>query len=139
MRRYRSIEERFPARSVVAASGGHPLDSERLVGDHRCWPCTVANLAVGLVMAWVPVVAVAVAGNPGAVPVAVAWGVAVTAFTVYRLVGRGFLPLAGRIATVTGLHERIGRDAPTAGPDRREDGDGSRHSSEPRDDRDGSG
>lgn len=115
------------------------MDSERLVGDRRCWPCTVANLAVGLVIAWVPLAAVLFAGNNGASPVAAAWGVVVTAFTVYRVVGRGFLPLAEPVAKVTGLHERIGPGAPPTGSDRRGGGDGRGESSQPRDDQDESG
>lgn len=65
------------------------MDSERLVGDHRCWPCTAANSAIGLVIAWLPPAAMLLAGNRGALPAAAAWGVVITAYSTYRLVRRG--------------------------------------------------
>lgn len=76
--------------------------------DNRCWPCTVANMAIGLLIAWVPFGALFLVGNSEAVAFATAWGVTLTAFTVYRLVGPGYLPMAGRVAKATGLHDRIG-------------------------------
>lgn len=81
----------------------------------RCWPCTVANLAVGLGVAWMPLVVVRVAGNPETAPVAAGWGLVVTAVTVHRLVGHGYLPLAERVGKATGLHERVGPGSRSAG------------------------
>lgn len=81
---------------------------QELTGDRRCWPCTVANTVVGLVVAWLPLAAALVEGEPAVVRLAIGWGVAVTGFTLYRLVRRGYLPLAEPVARLTGLHERIG-------------------------------
>lgn len=77
-------------------------------GDDRCWPCTVANAVVGLVIAWLPVVAAVLEGDPRVLLVAVLWGIGVTGFTLYRLVARGYLPLAEPVAKLAGLHDRIG-------------------------------
>lgn len=82
--------------------------TEERTGENRCWPCTVANTAVGLVVAWLPLPAAILAGESSVVWLAVGWGVAITAFTGYRLVRRGSLPLAEPVAKLTGLHERIG-------------------------------
>lgn len=82
----------------------------------RCWPCTVANAFVGLLVAWVPVVAAVLEGNRAVTLVAVVWGVGVTGFTLYRLVDRGYLPLAESVARATGLHDRIG---PGSGDEKR--------------------
>lgn len=79
-----------------------------MTGEDRCWPCTVANSAVGLVVAWLPLAAALVGGDPGVLVAAVVWGVVVTLFTGYRLVKRGYLPYAEPVAKLTGLHERIG-------------------------------
>lgn len=84
------------------------MESERMVGDRRCWPCTLANSVVGLGIAWIPPAAMLLADNRTAVPVATAWGLVVTTYTAYRLVGHGALPLAERTARRTGLHDRIG-------------------------------
>lgn len=77
-------------------------------GDRRCWPCTVANGAVGLLIGWVPVVAAIVNGSPTVLGATLVWGASVTGFTLYRIVRRGYLPLAEPVAKRTGLHERIG-------------------------------
>lgn len=82
-----------------------------LAGERRCWPCTVANTVVGLVVAWLPLVAALVEGDPAVIRLALGWGVAVTGFTLYRLVSRGHLPLAEPVAKLTGLHENIGPDS----------------------------
>lgn len=79
-----------------------------LTGDRRCWPCTVANSAVGLVVAWLPLAAALSNGSDGLVAGAIVWGVGVTAYTGYRLVALGYLPLSEGVAKRTGLHERIG-------------------------------
>lgn len=84
------------------------MPSEPLTGDRRCWPCTVANSFVGLLVAWVPLAAALVDGDPSLVAATVGWGIAVSGYTVYRLVARGYLPLSELIAKRTGLHERIG-------------------------------
>lgn len=74
-----------------------------LTGEDRCWPCTVANTVVGVVVAGVPAVAALLA-------VAGAWAVAVLAYTFYRLLVLGYLPYSETIARRTGLHERLGPD-----------------------------
>lgn len=94
--------------------------SQNLTGDRRCWPCTVANAVVGLVVAWLPLVAALVKGETAVVRLAFGWGVAVTAFTLYRLVRRGYLPLAEPVARLTGLHDRIGPDAEPTEPEGKE-------------------
>lgn len=82
--------------------------SETLTGEDRCWPCTVANAAVGLLVALVPLAVALLEGEPGVIRAAAGWAVVVTGFTVYRLVDRGYLPLAEPVAKLTGLHGRIG-------------------------------
>lgn len=77
-------------------------------GDERCWPCTVANGVVGLLVGWVPVAAAVVRNDPSLLAMTLLWAVAVTGYTAYRLTRLGYLPLAGAVAKVTGLHERIG-------------------------------
>lgn len=84
-----------------------PITAE-LIGADRCWPCTIANASVGLLVAWLPLAAALIDGTGSLVFLAVGWGIAVTAFTVYRLVARGYLPLAELVARITGLHKRIG-------------------------------
>lgn len=79
-----------------------------LTGDRRCWPCAVANSVVGLVIAWLPMVAALVEGSPALVIGTAVWGVVVTTYTAYRLLALGYLPYAERIAKRTGLHDRIG-------------------------------
>lgn len=87
------------------------MNPERLAGDRRCWPCTIANLGIGLVIAWVPIVVLLVGGNAGSILAAAVWGVVVTTVVVVRVVGRGYLPFADRVAKVIGLHERLRPDA----------------------------
>lgn len=82
-----------------------------MTGDDRCWPCTVGNAVVGLVVAWLPLAVELLTGDSGPVLLAAGWGIAVSTFTVYRLVDRGYLPLAEPVAKATGLHRRIGPDA----------------------------
>lgn len=88
--------------------GEQTVSTDELTGENRCWPCTVANTAVGSLVAWLPLAAALVGGDPGVVAGTVVWGVVVTGFTGYRLVSRGYLPLAEPVAKLTGLHERIG-------------------------------
>lgn len=85
--------------------------SEDLNGENRCWPCTVANATVGLLVALVPLGVALVKGEPGVIRAAAGWAVVVTGFTLYRLVDRGYLPLAEPVARLTGLHGRIGPDS----------------------------
>lgn len=90
------------------------MPTEELTGENRCWPCTVANSVVGLIVAWVPLPVALTTGSQEVVLGAVAWGIVVTAVTGYRLVSQGYLSLAEPVAKLTGLHERIGpgsRDA----------------------------
>lgn len=84
------------------------MSDTALTGDRRCWPCTVANSVVGLVVAWLPLGAALLGGSDGVILAAVVWGVGVTAYTGYRLVVLGYLPLSERAAKLTGLHDRIG-------------------------------
>lgn len=93
------------------------MSQEDLTGESRCWPCTVANSVVGLLVALVPLAAALVRGDPALVAGTAVWAVVVVGFTVYRLVRRGYLPLAEPAAKATGLHERIG---PGSDPDRKD-------------------
>lgn len=94
--------------------------SHDLTGDRRCWPCTVANATVGLLVAWLPLAAALLEADPGVVRLAVGWGILVTAFTLYRLVSRGYLPLVEPVAKLTGLHDRVGPDSGTSETEREE-------------------
>lgn len=69
---------------------------------------------MGLLVAWLPFLAALFEGDPAVIRLAVGWGVVVTGFTLYRLVRRGYLPLAATVAKVTGLHDRIGPDSETS-------------------------
>lgn len=103
---------------------GDPMAEDRLVGEDRCWPCTVANLVVGLLVAAGPVVVAVARGGAFTWGLAIGWAAVVLGFTGYRLVVKGYLPAAGPIARWTGLHERIGpgakggQDEGTGGSDR---------------------
>lgn len=79
-----------------------------LTGEDRCWPCTVANTVVGLLVAGVPLGAALVRGETVPVVVASVWAAAVLTYTAYRLLALGYLPYAETIARRTGLHDRIG-------------------------------
>lgn len=103
-----------PGLSVPEATS---VTDDPLTGDRRCWPCTVANAAVGLLVGWIPVVAALVEGTPTVIGATLVWGMCVTGFTVYRLVRLGYLPLADSVAKRTGLDEHIG-------PELESDGDG---------------
>lgn len=81
---------------------------EDLTGEDRCWPCTVANATVGLVVAWLPVVVALIEGARGVIALAVGWAVIITGYTLYRLLQRGYLPFAEPVARATGMHEQIG-------------------------------
>lgn len=93
------------------------MTDDPLTGDRRCWPCTVANAVVGLLIGWVPVAAALVEGTTTTIAGALVWGASVTGFTVYRLLARGYLPFAEPVARWTGFDERIG-------PGSASDGDG---------------
>lgn len=92
--------------------------AENPTEDDRCWPCTVANATVGMIVALLPLVVAVIEGAPGVIALATVWAVAVTGFTVYRLIERGYLPFAEPVAKATGLHERIG---PGSNPDHEEE------------------
>lgn len=77
-------------------------------GENRCWPCTIANSAIALVVAMVPVLAAVVSGDAILLALTVVWAVAVMGYTLYRLFDRGYLPYSEVVARRTGLHERIG-------------------------------
>lgn len=82
--------------------------TEELTGEDRCWPCTLANLAVGGLIGGGPLWLVWGQASPLQMGLAGGWAVAVVVFTLYRVVERGYLPGAERIARRTGLHDRIG-------------------------------
>jgi hypothetical protein len=84
------------------------MSNERLTGDQRCWPCTVANATVGLFVGWLPVAAALVEGSLALIIGTLLWGVCVTGFTLYRLLRLGYLPFAEPVAKRTGLHRMIG-------------------------------
>lgn len=84
------------------------MSNESLTGEDRCWPCAVANSAVGLLVAVVPLAAALVRGDAALVAASAVWGAVVIGYTAYRLVRRGYLPLAEPVAKATGLHGRIG-------------------------------
>lgn len=86
-----------------------PVSQSDSTGDRRCWPCAVANSAIGLVVAWLPFAATGLGESQRFVlGVTALWGLAVTGYTGYRLLARGYLPYAERVARATGLHDRIG-------------------------------
>lgn len=87
------------------------MRSDQLTGDRRCWPCTVANSVVGLVVGWLPFTVALLRGNAVLVAITVVWGAVVTGYTVYRLLALGYLPLAEPVARRTGLHDRIGPES----------------------------
>lgn len=87
------------------------MADEVLTGTDRCWPCTIANSVVGLVVAWLPLSAAAIRGQPALIAMAAIWGIAITGYTAYRLVALGYLPLAEPVARWTGLHDRLGPGA----------------------------
>lgn len=86
------------------------MPTENRTGENRCWPCTVANSVVGLCIAWLPLAAAFVNGDPAVITGTAVWGLLVTGFTAYHLLGRGYLPLAEPLAKRTGLHERVGAE-----------------------------
>lgn len=92
-------------------------DPDRLVGEDRCWPCTVSNALVAAVIAVVPLLGGLTHGDPWFFLATVGWAVAVLGYTLYRLVSRGYLPGAEAIAKRTGLHERVGPGAKEDEPD----------------------
>lgn len=95
------------------------LVTQNLTGENRCWPCTIANGLAGLVVGWLPAVAAVLEGEPPVVAAALVWAVGVSAFTVYRLAARGYLPLAEPVARVTGLHDRVGPGSKSERDERR--------------------
>lgn len=86
------------------------VTAKNRTGANRCWPCTVVNAVAGLVVAAVPLVAALQSGDRLVVAVALLWSAVVVGFTAYRLVRRGYLPLAEPVAKLVGLHDRIGPD-----------------------------
>lgn len=83
------------------------------VDENRCWPCTVANAVVGVLVALVPLLAALIEGSTALIAGTTVWAVAVIGFTGYHLIKQGYLPLAQQVATATGLHERIGPGSKT--------------------------
>lgn len=79
-----------------------------MVGESRCWACTITNGVIGLVIAAIPPYGALGSDDTVIIAVTVVWAVAVLGFTLVRLVIRGYLPGAGRVAKATGLRERIG-------------------------------
>lgn len=83
-------------------------ESDRLVEENRCWACTVSNGAVAVLVGGIPLLGGIVQGDPALVVATAVWALVVFGYTLYRLLSRGYLPGAERIAKWTGLHERIG-------------------------------
>lgn len=92
-------------------------ETDRLVGEDRCWPCTVSNALVGVVVAGIPLLGGLTQDDPVVLLLTVVWAAAITGYTLYRLVARGYLPGSGTVAKRTGLHERIGPGAEEGDPD----------------------
>jgi hypothetical protein len=63
---------------------------------------------VGLVIAWLPVAAAFTTGDTTLLALTIFVALAITGYTFYRIVDRGYLPLAEPIARITGLHDTIG-------------------------------
>lgn len=93
---------------VVLNTERVPVTTQNMTGDNRCWPCTITNAVVGLLVAWLPLVAALAGGNGMAIAGSIVWGIGATFFTGYRLIMAGYLPMAEPVARLTGLHERIG-------------------------------
>lgn len=87
------------------------MSDDALTGDRRCWPCTAANAAVGLLVGWTPLAAAFVRDDPTLLVATLAWGVAVSLFTVSRLRRLGYLPYAEPVARHTRLHHLVGPGA----------------------------
>lgn len=87
-----------------------PDTGPRLTDERHCWPCTVANTVVGVIVAFVPVVAALVRGDVTLLVITLAWACGILLYTFYRLLTLGYLPYAETIARQTGLHDRIGPD-----------------------------
>ena len=83
-------------------------ESDRLVGERRCWPCTIANAVVAACVAGVPLLAALLSGEPVLVAVTVVWTIIVFGYTLYRLLTLGYLPGSESVAKRIGLHDRIG-------------------------------
>lgn len=84
------------------------MSPETFTGEKRCWPCTVANSVVGLLVAWVPFAAAIAEGSTALLVGTAVWGTVVTGYTGYRLTKLGYLPLAEPVAKLARLHDRIG-------------------------------
>lgn len=85
--------------------------ADRLVGEDRCWPCTVSNALVGVIVAGIPLLGGLTQDDPVVLLLTVVWAAAVLGYTLYRLVSRGYLPGSETVAKRSGLHERIGPGA----------------------------
>lgn len=96
---------------AVATHGVRDVTDQPPTGDDRCWPCAVANSAVGFIVGWLPVAAALSRGRTELIALSLVWGVAVTGYTGYRLVALGHLPYAETVAKRTGLHGLIGPGA----------------------------
>lgn len=83
-------------------------EADRLVGENRCWACTVSNGLVAALVGGIPLLGGITRGDPALLLVTAVWAFVVFAYTLYRLVSRGYLPGSETIARRTGLHERIG-------------------------------
>lgn len=95
------------------------MSAQDRTGEDRCWPCTLANLGVGILVGGLPLVLVVGSGALVPIVLAAGWALAVLAFTLYRLYAKGYLPGAERVARATGLHERIGPGSEARGDEPR--------------------
>jgi len=82
--------------------------AEPLVGENRCWACTVSNGIVAVIIAGVPLYGALQNGSVVITAVTAVWSASVMGYALLRLILRGYLPGSERIAKTTGLHEWIG-------------------------------
>jgi hypothetical protein len=82
--------------------------TDPLVGENRCWACTISNGIVAAIIAGVPLYGALQNGGVVVTAVTAVWSAAVMGYALLRLILRGYLPGSEQIAKKTGLHERIG-------------------------------
>jgi hypothetical protein len=98
-------------------------DSNQLVGENRCWTCTITNGLLGLIVAGVPLLGGLQHEDPRFLALTVVWAVGVLSFTLFRLVSKGYLPGSKAVARRTGLHDRIGPGSTDRRADRKREDD----------------
>lgn len=91
-------------------------ETDRLVGQDRCWPCTIVNGAIALLVAGIPILGGVVNGSTALIVGGTVWAVLVLGYATSRLVSRGYLPGSDIVAKRTGLHDRVGPGRESGGP-----------------------